>query len=134
TFDLFQSNSRIVRGFENAGFGPAVVYPSAFGNLTEHVGGSTYFHASVETQFPMPIVPESIGIRGAVFADAGTLYGYPSALVDPTEDLRSTGAALRASVGVGLIWNSPFGPLRVDYALPVMKEDTDKVQEFNFGI
>ena len=40
----------------------------------------------------------------------------------------------RASVGAGLIWASPFGPLRVDYAFPVVKEDTDEVQEFNFGI
>mgnify|MGYP003580729396 CR=1 FL=1 len=40
----------------------------------------------------------------------------------------------RASVGVGLIWASPFGPLRVDYAHPIVKEDSDQVQEFNFGL
>ena len=40
----------------------------------------------------------------------------------------------RASVGVSLIWASPFGPLRVDYAIPVMKEEQDEVQEFNFGV
>src|SRR5690606_19854588 len=135
TFDLFQANSRIVRGFENTGFGPAVVFSGPGGTLTEHIGGTTYFHASAETQFPMPVIPESIGIRGALFADVGTLYGYPSSLMlDPTENIVSTGLNLRASVGIGLIWNSPFGPLRIDYAVPVMKEASDKVQEFNFGI
>ena len=44
------------------------------------------------------------------------------------------GMEWRASVGAGLIWASPFGPLRVDYAVPVVKEDTDEVQEFNFGM
>ncbi len=41
---------------------------------------------------------------------------------------------LRASVGVGLMWASPFGPIRIDYAIPVKKEVTDDVQEFNFGM
>jgi outer membrane protein insertion porin family len=40
----------------------------------------------------------------------------------------------RASVGVGVIWASPFGPIRIDYALPVLKERTDVVQNINFGI
>ena len=41
--------------------------------------------------------------------------------------------SIRASVGVGLIWNSPFGPLRFDYAVPVMKQGYDRVQQFRFG-
>lgn len=41
---------------------------------------------------------------------------------------------LRASVGLGLMWASPFGPIRIDYAIPVKKEASDDVQEFNFGI
>ena len=40
----------------------------------------------------------------------------------------------RASVGAGLIWASPFGPLRVDFAVPVVKQDNDDEQLFNFGI
>ena len=40
----------------------------------------------------------------------------------------------RASVGASLIWSSPFGPLRVDYAIPVVKEDFDQEQRFKFGI
>ena len=40
---------------------------------------------------------------------------------------------IRSSVGVGLIWASPFGPLRFDYAVPISKVTGDRVQEFRFG-
>ena len=125
-FDVFQANSRIVRGFEHAGFGPVSVATG------EHVGGTTYFHGSVEAQFPVPVLPESFGVRAAVFADAGTLYNMPAAVA--MEPVASNGSAIRASVGAGIIWDSPFGPLRIDYAIPVQKQPTDNVQEFNFGM
>ena len=68
--------------------------------------------------------------RGAVFADAGSLWGseYEN---DP--GVIGVDASLRASAGVGLIWASPFGPLRVNYAHPLAKEDFDELQEFSFG-
>ena len=40
---------------------------------------------------------------------------------------------VRTSVGVGLIWQSPFGPLRFDYAVPLTKGQFDRVQQFKFG-
>jgi outer membrane protein insertion porin family len=124
-FDYFQSNDRMIRGFEYGGIGPV-----ASGSSGDHLGGSTYFNASAEAQFPLPVIPESFGLRGAVFADAATLYGNKLVGVDSD----SAGMKLRASVGVGLMWASPFGPIRIDYAIPVKKEPTDNVQEFNFGI
>ncbi|SFP76500.1 Beta-barrel assembly machine subunit BamA [Mesorhizobium sp. NFR06] len=124
-FDYFQSNNRMIRGFEYGGIGPIANDASG-----DHLGGTTYFNASAEAQFPLPVIPESFGLRGAVFADAATLYGNKLADVNPD----STGMKLRASVGVGLMWASPFGPIRIDYAIPVKKESTDDVQEFNFGI
>jgi outer membrane protein insertion porin family len=119
--DLFQANSEIVRGFKSNGFGPTVG--------TDLIGGTSYLSASAEMQFPMPVLPESIGIKGAVFADIGTLFGTPYATT-----VTNTALAWRSSIGASLIWASPFGPLRVDYAFPVMKEAQDKVQNFNFGI
>lgn len=126
-FDHFQNNDRMIRGFEYNGIGPYAV--SNNGNI-DHLGGSTYFNASAEMQFPLPVVPESLGLRGAVFADAATLYGnkVKGAIAS------STDMEWRASVGVGLLWASPFGPLRVDYAHPVKKMPGDNVQEFNFGM
>lgn len=127
-FDQFQSTDRIIRGFAYNGIGPVANDSSG-----DHLGGTTYFNASAEAQFPLPVVPESFGLRGAVFADAATLYG--SKIADQT--LVKPGSAdmkLRASVGLGLMWASPFGPIRIDYAIPVKKEASDDVQEFNFGI
>ena len=43
-------------------------------------------------------------------------------------------AELRASVGAGLTWESPFGPLRFDVAYPFLKADYDKVEYFRFGV
>lgn len=127
-FDYFQSTNRIIRGFEYGGIGPVDT------GTGDHLGGKTYFHATAEAQFPVPLIPESLGLRGAVFADAATLYGND---INPSElegSFGSLGAEWRASVGAGLIWASPFGPLRIDYAVPVVKEDTDDVQNFSFGI
>ena len=42
--------------------------------------------------------------------------------------------AMRASVGVGLAWDSPLGNLRVDYAFPVLKQPFDKTQALSFGL
>ena len=129
-FDLFQGSTRMVRGFEAAGWGP---YDPAPAN--DHLGGTTYFHGSVEAQFPLPVLPDSLGIKGAVFADAATLYGNDlKATGEEGGPLESISARARASVGASLIWNSPFGPLRVDYAIPVAKQPNDRLQEFNFGI
>lgn len=123
-FDQFQSTDRMIRGFAYGGIGP--VDPST----GDHLGGTTYFNASAEAQFPLPVIPESFGLRGAVFADAATLYG--SKITSVAQE--STDLKLRASVGLGLMWASPFGPIRIDYAIPVKKEAHDDVQEFNFGI
>jgi outer membrane protein insertion porin family len=125
-FDYFKNSDRIIRGFEFNGIGPA---DQLSDGSFDHLGGSTYFHASAEAQFPLPLFPESFGLKGAVFADAATLYGSDLAEADT-----STSMEWRASVGAGLIWASPFGPLRVDYAVPVKKEDSDEEQNFNFGI
>jgi outer membrane protein insertion porin family len=87
----------------------------------------------------------------AAFADAGSLWDYqgPVARVSTAEalrcapgqtDARTVGGAcfgdsmtIRSSVGIGLIWDSPFGPIRFDYAFPLSKTGYDRVQEFRFG-
>ncbi|MCS4242840.1 outer membrane protein insertion porin family [Rhizobium sp. BIGb0125] len=120
-FDQFKIGGRQIRGFENDGIGPRIDGDS--------IGGTTYFTVSAEATFPMPGIPEDVGLRGAVYADAGTLYGNKTGYASEGES-----SALRASAGIGIIWASPFGPLRVDYAVPFMKEDYDEEQRFRFGI
>ena len=128
-FDQFQSSTRIIRGFKTNGIGP--YDPNASDDT--HLGGTTYFNASAEAQFPIPLLPESFGVRGAVFADAATLYGS-EINVPAGSTIAGLESQWRASVGVGLLWASPFGPLRIDYAFPIKKYDGDQTQEFNFGI
>jgi len=124
-FDLFKNNTDMIRGFKFNGIGP---YQDAGNGNRYWLGGTTYFNATAEVQFPMPLVPDSLGIRGAVFADAATLYG------NNTPNILGDDKKLRASAGVSLMWASPFGPLRFDYAFPIAKADSDKVQNFNFGV
>ncbi|TYR33810.1 outer membrane protein assembly factor BamA [Mesorhizobium microcysteis] len=131
-FDNFQNSDRMIRGFKNNGIGPYQTTTDTNGNTVyNHLGGTTYFNASAEAQFPMPLIPTGIGLRGAVFADAATLYGTKLSGFGP---IQGTELEWRASVGASLIWASPFGPLRVDYAVPVVKEEGDQIQNFSFGI
>ncbi|MVA97888.1 outer membrane protein assembly factor BamA [Nitratireductor sp. CAU 1489] len=124
-FDHFQNSDRIIRGFEGSGIGPA-----SLTSPTDHLGGTTYFHASAEAQFPLPLVPYGFGLKGALFVDAATLYGNTLLDADPS----TTGMKWRASVGASILWSSPFGPIRLDYAFPIVKEPTDEVQNINFGV
>ncbi|MBX4872760.1 MULTISPECIES: outer membrane protein assembly factor BamA [Rhizobium] len=127
-FDQFTLTNADIRGFENKGIGPRIR-----GNNDDPLGGTTYFTASAEATFPMPGFPRDFNLRGAVFADAGTLFGNDVELLG-SDQAEGTSASLRASVGVGVVWQSPFGALRLDYAIPVLKEDFDKTQNFKFGI
>ncbi|PZO79432.1 MAG: outer membrane protein assembly factor BamA [Mesorhizobium amorphae] len=125
-FDHFKSSDRIIRGFKFNGMGPA---DDLGDGDYDHLGGTSYWHASAEAQFPLPAIPESFGLKGAVFADVASLFGNNLA-TNPV----STDSEIRASVGAGLIWASPFGPLRVDYTVPIKKQESDEEENFNFGI
>jgi outer membrane protein insertion porin family len=75
-------------------------------------------------------------MRGAIFADAGSLWNYKGPVSSPSTGetiLLSDNNSIRASVGAGIVWDSPFGPMRFDYAIPLRKEGYDRVQEFRFG-
>ena len=95
------------------------------------LGGTNYANASAEVTFPLPLISRDFGFRGAAFADAGSLWGLDGA--DSQLGIQGEDFALRASAGIGLIWASPFGPLRVNYAQPLAEEEFDRTQEFSFG-
>lgn len=129
--DQFQMGPNLVRGFRTNGIGPR----DLTGYTTQDsLGGTSYWGASLEFQIPLYFIPKDIGIRAAVFADAGSVWDYKGPTSVPGEAMTFIDEnAVRASVGAGLIWDSPFGPLRFDYAIPVMKQNYDIVQEFRFG-
>jgi outer membrane protein insertion porin family len=146
--DHFQMGPNLVRGFRTNGIGPRdqtvycsqVVCPPNGTPYTSQdaLGGTVYWGASLEFQIPLYFIPKDTGIRAAVFADAGSVWDYKGPTSFASGGLTETMTyvdqnAVRASVGAGLIWDSPFGPLRFDYSIPVMKQNYDIVQEFRFG-
>ena len=74
-----------------------------------------------------------MGLRGAIFADAGSLWGTNKTAA-ALPGIASNSLVPRASVGVGLGWDSPVGTLRVDYAIPISKQASDKTQPLSFGL
>ncbi|WP_068082855.1 outer membrane protein assembly factor BamA [Polycladidibacter stylochi] len=128
--DQFQGSSDRIRGFATNGYGPRDANGDA-------IGGQYYVAGTVEGNFPFPVFPEELGLSGAVFADAGSLWGVDGELSDVIKQngssVNSEKFDLRASVGVGVLWQSPFGPLRADFAWPVVKNDADKTQVFKLS-
>ena len=126
-FDQFALDSNDIRGFADSGIGPRM--------RGDPIGGTTYLTASAEATFPLPGVSQDSGFRGGFFVDAGTLFGNDVKINEPTKGkLHGVGMDWRVATGASLIWASPFGPLRVDYAIPIMKQDHDIVQNLKFGI
>jgi outer membrane protein insertion porin family len=155
--DHFQMGPNLVRGFAPNGIGPRDINPFGTGDA---LGGTKYWGASMELQMPFWFLPKEVGLKGSVYADAGGLFDYKGptswaqtgeintpGCIKPTQASGTTAAnagtclglqsddgnVVRTSVGVGLIWASPFGPLRFDYAIPLTKGKYDRVQEFKFG-
>ena len=132
--DHFQMGPNLVRGFAASGLGPRDI---TYGTANDALGGTMYWGASVELQMPFWFLPKEAGLRGAIYADAGSLWDYkgPTSLASTLESVTvaQNDMIVRASVGAGLIWSSPFGPLRFDYAIPVAKGPNDKTQVFRFG-
>jgi outer membrane protein insertion porin family len=128
--DLYFRGGETVRGFDRAGYGPRDPLSG------DAIGGQNYWATTAELRFPLPFIPEDLGISGAAFADAGSLWGVPddiNALYDSAGLALFDDSSVRAAVGVSLLWNSPVGPLRVDYAEPIAKEDYDREQKLRFG-
>ena len=149
--DNFNLGPSLVRGFAPGGIGPrdfsAGIDPKTSGGL----GGTTYFGASLEFQFPIFGLPREIGLKGAVFADAGTLFNYngrtnfsagggacvaqnvaPAFTQGTCLNVRDS-HAIRSSVGASLLWASPLGPIRFDYAFALTKDKLDVKQAFRFS-
>jgi outer membrane protein insertion porin family len=135
--DHFQMGPNLVRGFAPSGLGPRDLQINSNTGFGDPLGGTLYWGASLEAQAPFSFLPKDAGLKGAVFADAGSLWDYKGPtfwnVTGETLTPQGTDQQIRASVGVGLIWNSPFGPLRFDYAFPLAKQGYDRIQQFRFG-
>lgn len=135
--DHFFLGPSLIRGFAPSGIGPRdISTPDSNQNA---LGGTTYVGGTVEAQFPIPFLPRDLGLKGAVFADAGTLFGYRgpqgfdvngngaiqcgAANIQPECITARDRITLRTSVGASILWNSPLGPIRFDYAVALSKDN-----------
>ena len=162
--DQFNPGPSLVRGFAPGGIGPRDI-SNPFNQKGNSLGGSNYIGASVETQFPIFGMPRELGLKGALFADAGTVWGYKGRTNFTTaNDIMLYGAGalnaagcipayaaapwfgpgsclsvggdtkkIRASVGASLLWDSPMGPIRFDFAKALSKSSYDQTQFFRFS-
>ena len=135
--DLYFKGGETVRGFDRSGFGPRDL-----GSPNQDaLGGKTYWSTTAEIRFPLPFIPEDLGLSGAVFADAGSLFEAGAGAKKALAGCKTTAGAvclvddnvIRSSVGGSLMWNSPVGPLRMDFAHVLSKADSDSEQFFRFG-
>ena len=134
-FDQFSLDSNDIRGFADTGIGPRMK------KNDDPLGGTTYYGGSAEVQFPIFGLPKEIGLKGALFADAGSVFDYEgvqSLRVAPGKKGVLTVNAeddnkIRSSVGASLLWQSPLGPIRFDFAKVLSKAKYDETQVFRFS-
>ena len=108
-----------VRGFQQSSLGPSNSANTLF------LGGAKKVVFNAEVLAPFPGAGNDRTLRLFAFADAGRAFG---------ETQKISLSDLRTSVGIGLSWLSPMGPLRFSYAFPVKTQDTDKIQRLQFQI
>ena len=115
-----------LRGFEFAGVGPRDLSSSN----QDALGGTRFARASGDLAFPTPLPPE-FGIKGHLFTDAGVL-GKSDENPIPGDTIANDDS-LHLSTGVGVTWDSPFGPIRLDFAEPIMYKSYDKIEHIHFS-
>jgi outer membrane protein insertion porin family len=134
--DRFFKGGGSFRGFKTSGIGPRDIAPDT--GTPPAVGGEMYAIGTVELRFPN-FLPDELGIKTSLFTDFGTvgivqdkpacdndgLGGNDICIVDDM--------SLRASAGVSVYWNSPFGPVRLDFSQILNKEDYDQTESFRFS-
>ena len=119
--DRFFLGGDSLRGFEVSGVGPR--------DLTtgDSIGGNWFYRSTLGVTFPLGL-PNEFGLRGRMFTDAGSIGSNDSNVSSITDT-----ASLRMSVGTGILWNSPIGPLNIDFTKTLLKEDFDQTEFFKFG-
>jgi len=113
-----------LRGFATRGVGPRDI------STKDALGGEWMYTGTLQLSFPIAGLPEELGLGGRMFTDIGS-----SGKLSPTASYVRDSGSLRVGVGVGVTWQSPFGPVGMDAALPVLKEEFDITESFrvNFG-
>ncbi len=134
--DAFFKGPETIPGFAAAGLGPRDA------TTGDALGGTTFYSATTEMRFPLPFLPQDLGLSGAIYTAAGSVFGTDAQKFAAAYVAKNGGtnnlvimdsSALRSSVGGSIIWDSPIGPLRADYSFVLSKAAGDKTQPLGFG-
>lgn len=128
--DRFFLGGESLRGFADEGVGPRDI------GTDDSVGGNYFGAIRLETSFPLGL-PEELGIYGGFFVDAGTLFGLDQTrFVDSNGNvtLIDDGASIRVGAGALLFVDTPFGPLKLSFGAPIIREDFDESEFFRLSI
>ncbi len=123
--DTFQLGPNLVRGYRFGGMGARAA------GTGDALGVLSYAGLSAEIDFPLPFLPENWGLRGAVWGDVGWIDGIPAGGYETADGI---GNPLKSSVGGSLIWESPLGPLRGDFAHVIEPDTFDRTQVFQLTL
>ena len=129
TLDRFLLNPDFIRGFEPGGIGPR----DQSNGEDDAIGGNYYAVARFEAEFPLG-VPEEIGLRGGVFYDVGNLWDLSDANTAASGNIVGANGSLRHVIGFSLLWDTGFGPLRLNFSEAIKSESFDKEQSFDLTI
>ncbi len=140
--DLFFKGGETIRGFKRAGIGPRDACEDPINHKRvqdcsrDSLGGELFWASTAELRFPLPYIPDNLGMSAAIFVDAGSLWDPSELALDAVRQEGSfifDSSEVRMSSGFSLIWQSPLGPLRADVAQALLKADFDKTEVFRFG-
>jgi outer membrane protein insertion porin family len=115
-----------LRGFQYAGIGTRDMTSS----YQDALGGNSFARGSADLAMPTPLPPE-FGLKAHLFTDAGVLGKSDEPAI--AGDMLATDTSLHLSTGVGITWDSPFGPIRLDYAEPILYKSYDKIEHIHFS-
>ena len=125
--DRFLYGDNIIRGFKPDGIGPREINTAE--GVNDALGGNMFATAQFEAEFPLGL-PDEYGISGGVFYDIGSVWG-----LDATNaSVVGEGMSLRHVAGLSIFWDTPIGPLRLNFSRALKKEPWDQVQDFEFTI
>ncbi|WP_147461522.1 outer membrane protein assembly factor BamA, partial [Pseudomonas savastanoi] len=133
-----------VRGFKDGTLGPrntpATGTYASQGQIyysdrdTEALGGNILITGGMEYLFPMPFVKDQKSLRTSLFWDFGTVYA-DKCYLSTTQNCGNINIdQMASSVGVGVTWYSPLGPLSFDLAVPIKKPEDAETQVFQFSL
>ena len=121
----FPGGINTVRGYEIRSLGPRQNTYNSRGQVINNqpIGGTNQL--VLQTEFIFPLFQE-VGLRGVAFFDLGNAW-----LQEDGIDLGN----LRYSTGAGIRWLSPFGPLRIEFGVPLNAKANEEKQpiQFSFG-